>query len=94
MSEQWLVTQQKSWLMEEETGLFVDGVLAASYYQSKSGPYVVNVHEGGNARVSRQILTADRMTARRICRQYAGLPTTETPLPTWAADAFKEASGE
>lgn len=84
--EQWMVTEKRSTFYPEHTGLFVDGVLAADYYHSNSGPFIVNVHENGNYRVSRQIVVADEETARRQCRVAAGLPPVPTPLPKWAAD--------
>lgn len=83
-TEQWIVTQKAFPLIRsgDHLGLFVNGILAADYYQSEA-VFVVNVHENGNYRISRQVIVADEETARRVCRQIAGLPPVATPLPTW-----------
>jgi hypothetical protein len=74
--------------LPEVVGLFVDGVLAASYAaQAETGVYTVNVHERGSSTPSRQIVAADEATAQRLCRETAGLPA-ETPLPAWAQDVL------
>jgi hypothetical protein len=55
--------------------------------------YTVNVHLGGQFRVATQIVVLDEETARRVCREIAGLPAAETPVPQWATDAFADKDG-
>ncbi len=72
-----------------QIGLFRDGILRASYRQYDE-TYVVNVHLGGEFRVSKQIIVADYETAMRVCREIAGLPPEETPTPEWASDVLAD----
>jgi hypothetical protein len=74
--------------LPEHRGLFVDGVLVASYAgRAASDVYLVSIHEQGSSTPSRQIVAADEATAQRLCRETAGLPA-ETPLPAWAQDVL------
>lgn len=91
MTEQWIVTEKAypRSRHSERRGLFIDGILAVDYYHSEN-IHVVNVHENGNYKISRQIIVADEETAIRMCRQIAGLPAIETPLPEWVRAALGE----
>jgi hypothetical protein len=89
MTAEWKVIAKRFFSMAEHLGLFVDGVLVASYAaRADTDTWVVSVHESGSTVVSRQIIVADEATAQRLCRETAGLPA-ETPLPVWAQDVIR-----
>jgi hypothetical protein len=86
---EWKVIARRLFGLSEHRGLFVDGVLAASYAaKADTDTWLVSVHDGGSSTSCREIIVADEATAQRLCRDTAGL-LPETPLPAWAQDVIR-----
>lgn len=70
-----------------ELGLFADGILAASW-TTHDETCTVSVHKGGDSRIDHQIVVSDAETAKRVCLEIAGAPTTT--IPQYMLDAFTD----